>query len=83
MNVLPLNQSSDALQHDFGIVLSHESSDILQRLKKINTSYFFSPDQELVNKLKVINPVELTNILNSFFMEMVKEDNRRQLSAKV
>jgi ABC-type dipeptide/oligopeptide/nickel transport system ATPase component len=74
MNALPLNQSSSAPQNSFGVVLSQESCDILQRLKKINTSYFFRPDKALVNKLKVINPVELTNILKCFFTEMVKED---------
>lgn len=71
---LNLNPVSNGSQNNFKVTLSGESSDILQRLKKINTGYFFRPDQALFNKLKVINSVELTNILKCFFMEMVKED---------
>ena len=74
MNVFPINDGVHALQHVPKIVLSKESADILQRLKKINAGYFFRPDSVLVNKLKVVEPVELTKVLKCFFMEMVQED---------
>lgn len=64
----PVHQSAQK------IVLSDESTDILQRLKKINDDYFFRPDSALVNKLKVIEPIELTKLLKCFFMEMVQEN---------
>ena len=75
MNVFPINDGVHAVQHAPKIVLSEESADILQRLKKINAGYFFRPDRVLVNKLKVIEPVELTKVLKCFFMEMVQEDH--------
>jgi hypothetical protein len=55
-------------------ILSSESTDVLQRLKKINSGYFFRPDPALANKLKIINPVELTKVLQNFFIELVQED---------
>lgn len=75
VNVFPVNDGVHALQDVLKIVLSKESADILLRLKKINAGYFFRPDSVLVNKLKVVEPVELTKVLKYFFMEMVQEDH--------
>ena len=55
------------------IILSNESKDLLQRLKKINDRYFFRPDQVLMNKLKEVDPVELSKVLKYFFAEMIQE----------
>lgn len=74
MNSFKINSSLSISQKSSEVILSSESSDILQRLKKINTGYFFRPDQALVNAIKAVNPVELTKILNCFLMEMVKDD---------
>jgi ATP-dependent Clp protease ATP-binding subunit ClpA len=74
MNALPINDGMRALQCMPRIVLSGESADILQRLKKLNAGYFFRSDSILVNKLNVVEPVELANVLKCFFMEMVQED---------
>jgi ATPase family associated with various cellular activities (AAA) len=71
MNVFPIH---DCISISQKIVLSEESTDILQRLKKINNGYFFRPDSALVNKLKVVDPVDLTKVLKCFCMDMVKED---------
>ncbi len=77
MNTPSIHNGVYVSQYHPQIPLSRESSDILQRLKKINASYFFQPDNVLVSKLKVVNPVELTKILNCFFMEMVQEERIR------
>lgn len=74
MNVFPINEGVQAFHQTPNIILSKESADILQRLKKINTGYFFRPDRVCVNQLKVMNPVELTNVLKCFFIEMVQEN---------
>lgn len=73
MNVFPINDGVHVFQAP-KTILSEESADVLQRLKKINAGYFFRPDRTLVNKLKVMEPVELTKILTCFFMEMLQED---------
>lgn len=73
MIISPINNGSHALQYVPKIVLSKESTDIFQRLKKINAGYFFRPDSVLLNKLKVVEPVELTKVLKCFFMEIVQE----------
>lgn len=62
------------LPFDQKIVLSEESADLLQQLKKINKGYFFRPDNTLLNKLKNVSSIELTKVLNCFFSEMVQED---------
>lgn len=74
MNIFPIEDGAHAIQHIPKIVLSKESSDILQRLKKINEGYFFKPDCVLVNMLKKVESIELTKILKCFFTEMVQED---------
>jgi ABC-type dipeptide/oligopeptide/nickel transport system ATPase component len=56
------------------VILTRESEDILQKLKKVNSSYFFKPDNSLVRQLKVVDPVELTNVLKCFFLEMISEE---------
>ncbi|MBI3901097.1 MAG: AAA family ATPase, partial [Chlamydiia bacterium] len=66
--------SSDVPVYASESVFSDESAAILQQLKKINTGCFFRSDRVLVNKLKLIDPVELTRVLKYFFMEMVQED---------
>lgn len=73
MNISALN-NLNIPQDDLSSVLSEESITILQKLKKINDSYFFRPDKTLVNKLKVIEPVELTKVLKCFFAEMIQKD---------
>lgn len=55
-------------------VLSAESADILQHLKKIQFGYFFKPDHVLINKLKVIHPIDLTNILQCLFLELMEKN---------
>ncbi len=55
------------------VKLCEESADILQRLKKINSGFFFCPDKTLVKKLKDVNPIELTKVLRCFFMDMVEK----------
>lgn len=74
MNIFPINNSIHTFQDSPKIVLSDESIHILQRLKKINAGYFFRPDTVLVNKLKVVEPVELTKVLKCFFIKMIQED---------
>lgn len=74
MNTFSVTNSVDVPRYKHNINLSGESADVLQKLKRINTGYFFRPDHALVSKLKVIDPVELTKILNCFFMEMVQEN---------
>ena len=69
---MTINAVND-LRHYPNIPLSADSVDILQRLKKVNSGYFFRPNATLVNKLKAINPVELTKVLNCFFMQALQE----------
>lgn len=77
MNVFPIdiNDGVHAYQPISRIVLSEESTDILQRLKNLNARYFFRKDKILINKLKVVEPIELGKVLGCFFAEMVQEDH--------
>jgi len=74
MSLFSINDRVHPLQQAPNIVLSRESKDVLQRLRKINAGYFFRPDTILVKKLKVVKPIELRKVLNCFFMEMVHQD---------
>lgn len=71
MNSSLITESLNHFQHSPNIILSTDSADILQKIKKINSDYFFQTDAILVNKLKIINPIELTKILKCFFKELV------------
>lgn len=73
MIISPINNIKHSLPHTPKIVLAKESTDILQRLKKINAGYFFRPDRVLLNKLKVVEPIELSKVLKCFFLEIVQE----------
>ncbi len=73
MNINQINEGLKGVQYVPNVVLSAESTDILQRMKKINTGYFFRPDSDLVKKLNEISPVDLTKVLKQFFTEMVNE----------
>lgn len=66
MNSFPISRDEPVSHSISKIVLSTESKDVLQRLKKINHSYFFWQDPVLVNKLKIIDRIELANVLNYF-----------------
>jgi len=74
MNASSISRNMHASQHVPKIALSKESASLLQRLKKISASYFFRSDRVLINKLKAMEPIELSNVLKAFFMEMVQED---------
>jgi uncharacterized coiled-coil protein SlyX len=81
MNVFSVKGGVDSLQHAPKINLSESSADTLQRLKQINSSYFFrpegyffGPDEVLMNNLKAIDPIELKKVLSNFFIEMLEED---------
>jgi ATPase family associated with various cellular activities (AAA) len=80
MTTYSVNKDVNIFQYDDPIAppkdsnaLSRDSKDILQRMKKINESYFFWNDKVLVNKLRAIQPLELTKVLRSFFIGMIEE----------
>lgn len=70
------NQSKLNIQNNVALpnVSERESIDILQKLKKINFSYFFRPDYDLKKKLEKVDNINLSNILKSLFSEMIEED---------
>lgn len=70
MSVIPVNIASPVQLYPN---LSAESKEILQRIKKVHAGYFFKNDKILVNKLKTIAPVELSQVLNCFFMDLHKQ----------
>jgi len=73
MNISSVNHAVNVTQHNPHIVLSEVSTDILQKLKKINESYFYKPDQALTRQISDINAVELRDVLKCYFEEMVEE----------
>jgi len=77
MNALSINNAISFPTNIQCFDLSEESKDILQKLKNIKPSYFFSQDTILQNKLKTINPAELTTILHRIFTDMVQDDTFR------
>ncbi len=52
MNVLPTSHNLFNPRKFLETILDKNSSDILQRLKNINNSYFFKSDEILINSLK-------------------------------
>lgn len=46
---------------------------ILERIKKVNSDYFFWNDEVLINQLKEIAPDQLKEVLNKLFKEMIEE----------
>lgn len=58
------------------VELSKNSSDILEKMKKLPSGIFSRKDHSLINELKTIKPVDLTNILNCFFMEWIQKNGR-------
>lgn len=68
-----MSVSSITIPYNPTVELSAESTEILQKLRLVNTPYFFRPDASLVSKLRVINPVELTKLLQCFFSQLVRD----------
>lgn len=72
MNISPIRDDAHVLNNE--IFLSPESSELLQKLKKIPTGHFFRKDRALAKKFENVDPIELTDILKVLFMEMVEND---------
>lgn len=72
MNISPISDVHPS-ESQLRPVLSDASVDLLQRLKEINTNYFWS-NRTLANQLKEVKPIELNKILNCYFLEMVEEN---------
>jgi ATP-dependent Clp protease ATP-binding subunit ClpA len=70
--------SSEIIGNSFDIIIPDvvdldESRALLDKLKKLNSTYFFRPDSEIVRKFKNIKAEDLTHILQSYFDEVVQE----------
>jgi hypothetical protein len=50
-----------------------EMTEIIEKLKNINSSYFFRSDSELIKKLENANSIDLRKILMVFFNEMIEK----------
>lgn len=68
----PVNSVNNNYHYRLEFNLTDESTDILERLKKISKEHI--SDNALLDELKIINPVDLTNVVNCFFMEMLAEE---------
>ena len=71
MNIIPITDNVTHHPYISDVVLSDDSADILKRLKKAAAGSVFNPDATLVKKLKFVDPIELTKVLDCTFTEMV------------
>lgn len=75
MSVLPIQRGISSSCDYVRPVLSEESKALLQSLKQITFNSLFKEDRGLVRRLSIIDPIELTNVVKSLFVEMVREDS--------
>lgn len=52
--------------------LSVTSNETLNRIKKLNSNYFSWNDQVLSNQLKTMTPIELNNVLRTYFQQVLE-----------
>ncbi|MBA3720926.1 MAG: AAA family ATPase [Parachlamydiaceae bacterium] len=58
------------------IQLSRESKDIFERIKRLDAKCFFKTDRILTTKLKNIEPLQLSQILNCLFFESIQQNSQ-------
>lgn len=74
MNISPVNVALNPFDRNLEVDSLENSSDILQRLKKISSGAFFKQEAALESHLNEVSPLELTKILNCLFEEVIRED---------